>query len=218
MYLSGPTGECHGAILVLHSWWGLNGFFRRLCDRFAKEGFLALAPDLYDGKVAANVAEAKALRARASASRREPAYRQLMGATAELREAAAVDAVGVVGYSMGGHWRIGSRNARTCPSPRRSRSTRPAGATTRPVAQSSWPTSPRLTNGSPRPRSRSWSATWPRQGARASHTSTPVPPTGSPRRTGRTRTAPTPRHSPGSALSRSWSARRGETPRAEGER
>ena len=98
------TGECHGGILVLHSWWGLNAFFRRLCDRFAQEGFVALAPDLYDGKVAASVAEAKALRARATASRREPAYRQLMGATAELREAAAVDAVGVVGYSMGGHW------------------------------------------------------------------------------------------------------------------
>ena len=49
MYVASPKFERTGAVLVLHSWWGLNGFFRRLCDRFATQGFVALAPDLYDG-------------------------------------------------------------------------------------------------------------------------------------------------------------------------
>jgi hypothetical protein len=35
MYIAAPKFERVGAVLVLHSWWGLNRFFRRLCDRLA---------------------------------------------------------------------------------------------------------------------------------------------------------------------------------------
>ncbi len=104
MYLAEPEVECTGGVLVLHSWWGLNGFFRRLCDRFADNGFVALAPDLYGGRVADTVAEAKKLRAEVTASRREPAYKYLIRMIAELRSAAMVDNIAVVGFSMGGHW------------------------------------------------------------------------------------------------------------------
>ena len=97
------TGKGPG-VLVLHSWWGLNGFFRGLCDRFADEGFVALAADLYDGSVAGTVAEAKKLRAKVTASRKEPAYKYLIRMIGELRSASAVDEIGVVGFSMGGHW------------------------------------------------------------------------------------------------------------------
>ena len=48
-------------MLVLHAWWGLTPFFKSLCDRLAAEGFVALAPDLYDGEIAATVEEAEAL-------------------------------------------------------------------------------------------------------------------------------------------------------------
>jgi len=104
MYMATPKRQRAGAVLVLHSWWGLNDFFRRLCDRFADQGFVALAPDLYDGRVAVTVAEAQALRATVTASRKEPAYKYLMRMIVELRGAAAVDDIGVVGCSMGGHW------------------------------------------------------------------------------------------------------------------
>lgn len=104
MYIASPKFERTGAVLVLHSWWGLNGFFRRLCDRFATQGFVALAPDLYDGRLAGTVAEAKKLRAKVTASRREPAYKYLIRMINELRSAAVVDNIGVVGFSMGGHW------------------------------------------------------------------------------------------------------------------
>ena len=46
---------------MLHAWWGLNDTFRRFCDRLAEEGFVALAPDLYDGAVAATREDAKRL-------------------------------------------------------------------------------------------------------------------------------------------------------------
>jgi len=90
--------------LVLHSWWGLNRFFSDLCDRFAGQGFMALAPDLYDGRVAGTVDEARRLRAKVTASRKEPAYKYLIRMIDKLRNEGWADAVGVVGFSMGGHW------------------------------------------------------------------------------------------------------------------
>jgi carboxymethylenebutenolidase len=104
VYLSAPKSDPKGAVLVLHSWWGLNRFFRRLCDRFAGQGFVALAPDLYDGRVAGTVAEAKKLRSKVTASRKEPAYKYLIRMISELRSEAGANDVGIVGFSMGGHW------------------------------------------------------------------------------------------------------------------
>jgi dienelactone hydrolase len=47
-YVTVPdSGEGPG-VLVLHAWWGLTPFFRRVCDRLAEAGFVALAPDLRD--------------------------------------------------------------------------------------------------------------------------------------------------------------------------
>lgn len=91
---------------MLHSWWGLNGFFRDLCDRLAAEGFVALAPDLFGGKTAASVAGARRLRASANEARREPAYKFLMRKIDLLRHHEAVTGkeIGVLGCSMGGHW------------------------------------------------------------------------------------------------------------------
>lgn len=58
-YLAVPDrGEGPG-ILVLHAWWGLNDFFRGLCDRLAEQGFVALAPDLLGGSVATSVEAAE---------------------------------------------------------------------------------------------------------------------------------------------------------------
>jgi len=42
-------------LLVLHAWWGLNDFFKGFCHRLAAEGFVALAPDLFHGKIATTV-------------------------------------------------------------------------------------------------------------------------------------------------------------------
>src|ERR1700722_6420178 len=53
----GGTGKV-GAVVVIQEWHGINDEMRGKVDRFAREGFLALAPDLYHGKVAANDEEA----------------------------------------------------------------------------------------------------------------------------------------------------------------
>jgi carboxymethylenebutenolidase len=92
-------------VLVIHAWWGLNGFFKSVCDRLAEAGFVAAAPDLFEGKVATTPAAAKRLRA---APKREPTYKTLIRTIEQLRQHPAVkgELIGVVGFSMGGHWAL----------------------------------------------------------------------------------------------------------------
>jgi carboxymethylenebutenolidase len=47
-YLAEPDGEGPG-LVVMAEWWGVDDQIRRMTDDFAKEGFVALAPDLYHG-------------------------------------------------------------------------------------------------------------------------------------------------------------------------
>jgi carboxymethylenebutenolidase len=99
-----PAGQGKG-VLVIHAWWGLNAFFRGVCDRLAGEGFVAFAPDLFQGQVATTVDAARALRDR---PRREPIYKTLIRAIAKLTDHPATQGstIGVVGFSMGGHWAL----------------------------------------------------------------------------------------------------------------
>src|ERR1051325_2460848 len=58
-YLATPSEPNAPGVIVLHAWWGLNPFFKSLCDRLAAEGFVAFAPDLNEGKIAQTIDEAK---------------------------------------------------------------------------------------------------------------------------------------------------------------
>src|SRR5205814_1050973 len=57
-YLATPTSGKGAGVLVIQEWWGLVPHIKRVCDRFAAEGFSALAPDMYHGKTADEVAAA----------------------------------------------------------------------------------------------------------------------------------------------------------------
>jgi carboxymethylenebutenolidase len=46
-------------VLLLHSWWGLSSFTKKLADRLSDEGFTVLAPDLFSGKTPSTQAEAE---------------------------------------------------------------------------------------------------------------------------------------------------------------
>jgi carboxymethylenebutenolidase len=47
----------HPAILICHEWFGLNDEMRRMAERFAGEGFVALALDFYHGKSTTEASE-----------------------------------------------------------------------------------------------------------------------------------------------------------------
>jgi len=61
-YLAIPNGVGkHPAIVVIHEWWGLNDWVKDQAQKFAAQGYLALAVDLYRGQVAKTPDEAHVL-------------------------------------------------------------------------------------------------------------------------------------------------------------
>jgi len=100
-YLSAPeSGEGPG-VVVIQEWWGLVPHIKDVADRFAAEGFVALAPDLYHGDVAKSPDEAGKMMMALNIERTE---KDLRGAVQYLLDSDATtgDAVGTVGFCMGG--------------------------------------------------------------------------------------------------------------------
>ena len=105
-YLAVPSTGKGPGILVLHAWWGLNDFFRDFCDRLAQQGFVALAPDLFSGKVARTIAEAEQHLSEFNEEQDAPPI--VLSAVENLRKHAAVSAngLGVIGFSLGASWAL----------------------------------------------------------------------------------------------------------------
>jgi carboxymethylenebutenolidase len=103
-YLASPE-KPRGGVLVLHAWWGLNDFFKTFSNRLASQGFLALAPDLYDGPVATSVGEAKELQSKIDDERIKTI---VLGATDYLQSTPSLSGrkIGAVGFSMGAAWSL----------------------------------------------------------------------------------------------------------------
>lgn len=104
-YLALPKSGRGAGILALHAWWGLNPFFKDFCDRLAKEGFVTFAPDLYQGKVATTIDDAKLLR---SKLKQQKAYLDLLSVVDYLHSLAAVTSktIGVIGFSLGARFAL----------------------------------------------------------------------------------------------------------------
>ena len=103
MYVARARGGGTKGVLVLHAWWGLTPFFTDLCERLAREGFTALAPDLYGGVTTSTIAGAKLLRSklkRAVVAQQGAQAADSLGAACGGGESA----IGVIGFSLGGYW------------------------------------------------------------------------------------------------------------------
>ena len=100
-YLAKPSGGSGPGVIVIQEWWGLDDHLADVVDRFAAEGFVALAPDLYGGKVAHDNDTAGKYMQDLPA---EKAARDLAGAVDYLLQDSDVTSstVGVVGFCMGG--------------------------------------------------------------------------------------------------------------------
>jgi carboxymethylenebutenolidase len=105
-YLALPESSGkHPAILVIHEWWGLNDWVKDQALKFAGQGYVALAVDLYRGKSASTPDEAHVLM-RGLAD--DQGLRDLEAAYAYLAARTDVDAskIGSIGWCMGGGWSI----------------------------------------------------------------------------------------------------------------
>ena len=100
--------SCEGvcpAVLVIQEWWGLNDHIKDIAHRLAERGFVALAPDLYDGNVTSDPNQAGTWM---QGLDREAAVRILRGGFQFLREDNPVyrEHIGVVGFCMGGSYSL----------------------------------------------------------------------------------------------------------------
>jgi carboxymethylenebutenolidase len=104
-YLAVPASSTGRGVLVLHAWWGLTSVFTSVCDRLAEAGFVTLAPDLYDGRIATTRAQAEQL---SSDLDGEATYALINRAVAELQAQPGIQGrpIGVVGFSLGGGWAV----------------------------------------------------------------------------------------------------------------
>ena len=104
-YLAIPSQTEAPGVLVLHAWWGLNPFFKSLCDRLAFEGFVAFAPDLNEGKIATTVEEAKQILSESSFERKQAVVDALVDFM-RARPGVRKEPLSVIGFSMGAAWSL----------------------------------------------------------------------------------------------------------------
>lgn len=105
-YLAAPEGGGkRPGLVVIQEWWGLDDFVKGKADHFASLGYVALAPDLYRGKVATDSDTAHQLMMGLDPER---ALRDLRAAVASLAARPDVDAskIGSVGWCMGGGYSL----------------------------------------------------------------------------------------------------------------
>jgi carboxymethylenebutenolidase len=103
-YLARPDDQAqHPGVIVIQEWWGINDNIKDISRRFAEAGYVALAPDLYHGKVVLNGEPNEAQKAMMALDQAEVA-KNLHGAVQALKSRPEVSPkrVGVVGFCMGG--------------------------------------------------------------------------------------------------------------------
>jgi carboxymethylenebutenolidase len=98
-YLATPASGKGPGVVVIQEWWGLVGHIKSVCDRFAAEGFTALAPDMYHGKTADEPDGAGKLFMALNIGQAE---KDLKGAAAYLAQHSSTKKLGAVGFCMGG--------------------------------------------------------------------------------------------------------------------
>jgi carboxymethylenebutenolidase len=101
-YLARPAGEGgFPALVAIQEWWGLVPHIQEVAERFARAGFVVLAPDLYHGRQAAEPDEARKLSMELD---RPAAVQEIIAALQYLQDQdfVAPKKVGLVGWCMGG--------------------------------------------------------------------------------------------------------------------
>ena len=98
-YVSRPDNDTDKAVLVIQEWWGVNDHIKDIAGRYANEGFIAIAPDLYRGKIAKNPDEASKMMHDLAT---EDGIDTIAQTFSRARETYGLSRFGITGYCMGG--------------------------------------------------------------------------------------------------------------------
>lgn len=98
-YVALPDAGRGKAVVVIQEWWGLNEHIKDITNRYAAEGFIAIAPDLYRGKVAKDSGEASTMM---NGLGTDDGLDTIGNAIDAARLAFDISHFGITGYCMGG--------------------------------------------------------------------------------------------------------------------
>ena len=104
-YVARPHIEIKAGVILIHEWWGINDHIRDLAGRYANEGYLCVAPDLFRGRVAQDTEEASALMQALAIDDGMETIRKAMDAAADTYQ---VEQFAITGYCMGGTFALRS--------------------------------------------------------------------------------------------------------------
>lgn len=98
-HVARPDEEANAAVILIQEWWGINEHIRDLAGRYANEGYLCVAPDLYRGRLAKDAQEASAMM---HALQIEDGMETIRKAMAAAQATYQVQQFAITGYCMGG--------------------------------------------------------------------------------------------------------------------
>ena len=98
-YAAHPDTPSGKTVIIIQEYWGLNGHIKDIADRYAAEGFVAIAPDLYRGKIAKTSDEAGAMM---SGLAIEDGIDIIKNTVAAATSSFGVSHFGITGFCMGG--------------------------------------------------------------------------------------------------------------------
>ncbi len=102
-YVTMPETADKKAVIVIQEWWGLNDHIKDISRRCADEGFIAIAPDLYRGRIATNPDEAgKMMKELAIEDGLDTIKNAISAASDEL----GISHFGITGFCMGGTYAL----------------------------------------------------------------------------------------------------------------
>jgi carboxymethylenebutenolidase len=105
-YTAGDPDSAAPGVALYHPWWGLNDDVKAFADRLAGAGFIVLAPDMFGGEVATEIADAERL----ATSTDEAAADAIAAAALDRLASRSTGSarIGTVGFSFGAHWSVWS--------------------------------------------------------------------------------------------------------------
>jgi carboxymethylenebutenolidase len=102
-YVAAPDEKSEKAVIVIQEWWGLNEHIKDITNRYADEGFTAIAPDLYRGRLATNPKEAGEMMQELQI---EDGLETIKSAMDAAREKYGISHFGITGFCMGGTYAL----------------------------------------------------------------------------------------------------------------
>jgi carboxymethylenebutenolidase len=102
-YVAAPDASNGKAVIVIQEWWGLNDHIKDIARRYAAEGFTAIAPDLYRGRLATNPQEAGAMMQALKIEDGIDTIKNTIGAAGENY---GFEHFGITGFCMGGTYAL----------------------------------------------------------------------------------------------------------------